>query len=44
MIREMDRARPDPFAFGPNYARFLGGGGGGGGCGWGLGGGGCGCG
>ena len=42
----MGRARPDPFLFGPNQARFLGGGGG---CGWGLGcggggGGGCGCG
>ena len=41
----MGRARPNPFLFGPNQARFLGGGGGG--CGWGLGGGGgggCGCG
>ena len=45
MIREMGWARPDPFVFGPNQARFLGGGGGGGGgCGWGLGGGGYGCG
>ena len=42
-MKEMGRARPDPFVFGPNQARFLGGGGGGG-CGWGLGGGGCGCG
>ena len=44
VIREMGRARPDPFDFGPNQARFLGGGGG---CGWGLGcggGGGYGCG
>ena len=36
MIREMGRARPDPFVFGPNQARFLGGGGGGCGCGCGF--------
>ena len=33
-MREMGRARPDPFVFGPNQARFLGGGGGGCGCGF----------